>query len=184
MLKSSIIAIMSLLMVSAIYAEKKLKMATGLTIRKAAVIDATPDKVWGALTTSKGAEEFFAPKASIELAVGGKYELYFAPDQPEGSRGSENCKILSFLPEEMLSFSWNNPPHLTTIRSKHTWVVITLKQVKNKTEVVLTHVGWGMGDEWMKAFQYFNKAWEVVLGRLQYRFKKGPIDWKNPPQLK
>ncbi len=25
-----------------------------------------------------------------------------------------------------------------------------------------------------------DKVWEVVLGRLQYRFQKGPIDWKKP----
>ncbi len=160
-----------------------MKMETGLTIRKAAIINATPDKVWNALTTTEGAKTFFAPETEIELAVGGKYELYFAPQEPVGSRGSEGCKILSYLPEEMLSFSWNNPPHLKTIRNSHTWVVITLKPVKNKTEVILTHVGWGMGEEWMKAFQYFNKAWETVLGRLQYRFDKGVVDWNKPPKF-
>jgi hypothetical protein len=50
----------------------------------------------------------------------------------------------------------------------------------NQTRITLTHVGWKMGEEWQKALQYFDKAWEVVLGRLQYRFQKGPIDWKKP----
>ncbi|MHC5039210.1 MAG: hypothetical protein ACYTHM_18030 [Planctomycetota bacterium] len=28
------------------------------------------------------------------------------------------------------------------------------------------------------------KAWlQVVLPRLRYRFKHGPVDWRNPPSL-
>ncbi|MHC4780015.1 MAG: SRPBCC family protein, partial [Planctomycetota bacterium] len=51
--------------------------------------------VWKAWTTSQGAATFFAPAAIIEAEVGGAYELYFMPDGPEGSRGSEGCRIHS-----------------------------------------------------------------------------------------
>ena len=48
----------------------------------------------------------------------------------------------------------------------------------------LTHDGWGEGDEWDKAFEYFTEAWiDVVLPRLEYRFRVGPVDWDNPPHL-
>jgi uncharacterized protein YndB with AHSA1/START domain len=80
------------------------------TIRKEALVNGSVKDVWEAWTTSKGAEAFFAPRANITLGIGGPYELFFDLDAPEGSRGSEGMKILSFLPMEMFSFDWNAPP--------------------------------------------------------------------------
>ena len=64
--------------------EKKLYMTTGLTIRKVVIIPASVDDVWKSWTTKEGVITFFAPKASVELAVGGDYEMYFDPKKPEG----------------------------------------------------------------------------------------------------
>ena len=44
--------------------------------------------------------------------------------------------------------------------------------------VTLTHDGWGVGEEWDQAFDYFTNAWrDIVLPRLKRRFALGPIDW-------
>ena len=123
--------------------EKKLYMTTGLTIRKVVIIPASVDDVWKSWTTKEGVITFFAPKASVELAVGGDYEMYFDPKKPEGQRGSEWCKILSFVPGEMLSFTWNAPPSMPEVRKERTWVVLFFRTLKgNKTQVNLLHVGW------------------------------------------
>lgn len=156
-------------------------MTTGLMIRKAVMVPASADEVFDAFTTLEGVKTFFAPDASLELAVHGKYEMYFDPKAPKGQKGGEGNKILSFIPGEMLSFTWNAPPSLPNVRKEQTWVVLTFQPKGPKqTQVNLFHLGWQMGDEWQKAFQYFDKAWEVVLSRLAYRFQKGPIDWKKP----
>ncbi|NIM10881.1 MAG: SRPBCC domain-containing protein [Candidatus Aminicenantes bacterium] len=161
--------------------EQKWYLETPLAIRKAVVVPAPVDKVWEAWTTTEGVTTFFAPKASVELAVFGDFEMYFDPKQPKGQQGSEGCKILSFITGEMFSFTWNAPLSMPTVRQARTWVVLHFyPHESNHTRITLTHVGWKMGEEWQKALQYFNKTWEVVLGRLQYRFQKGPIDWKKP----
>ena len=157
------------------------------TIRKEVTVNASLEAVWDAWTTAKGAVTFFAPKAIINLAIGGSYELFFNVDAPRGSQGSEGLKILSFLPMEMLSFDWNAPPQYPTVRrDQHTWVVVQFDSIgSNKTRVRLTHIGWKEGDEWHKVFQYFKRAWDVVLARLEYRFSTGPIDWNDrysPPK--
>lgn len=154
----------------------------GRMIRKEVVVRASVEAVWNAWTTSEGAVTFFAPRANIGLALGGPYELYFDLDAPEGSRGSEGLKILSFLPMEMLSFEWSAPPQYPTLRKgQHTWVVLQLYPIgKNEVRVRLTHLGWREGDEWDKVFRYFKRAWDIVLGRLEYMFSKGPIEWNNP----
>jgi uncharacterized protein YndB with AHSA1/START domain len=82
----------------------------GCVIRKEVTVNAPIEEVWNAWTSNDGATRFFAPKARIELAVGGSYELYFDLEAPKGSQGSEGCRVLSFLPLEILSFEWNAPP--------------------------------------------------------------------------
>src|SRR5512136_2558960 len=133
------------------------------TIRKESVVNGSLEDVWNAWTTSKGAEAFFAQRANIRLDIGEPYELLFDLDAPEGSRGSEGMKILSFLPMEMLSFDWNAPPQYPTVRrGRHTWVVVQFHSIdSNKTRVRLAHIGWEEGDEWDKVFQYFKRAWDV-----------------------
>ncbi|MGA3191832.1 MAG: SRPBCC domain-containing protein [Candidatus Bathyarchaeia archaeon] len=151
-------------------------------IRKEVVVNAPVKAVWDAWTTPEGAVTFFAPRANIRLAVGGPYELFFDLDAPEGSQGSEGLKILSFLPMEMLSFEWSTPPEYPTLRKgQRTWVVVQFyPRGQNEVQIRLTHLGWKEGDEWDKVFQYFKRAWDIVLGRLELRFSKGPIDWNNP----
>jgi uncharacterized protein YndB with AHSA1/START domain len=151
-------------------------------IRKEVVVNAPAEPVWNAWTTAKGAVTFFAPKANVKLAIGGPYELFFDLDAPEGSRGSEGMKILSFLPLEMLSFEWNAPPQYPTVRKgQRTWVVVQFRSSgQNEARVRLSHLGWREGEEWDKVFQYFKRAWDIVLGRLEHRFSNGPIDWNNP----
>jgi uncharacterized protein YndB with AHSA1/START domain len=77
-------------------------------VRVEATINAPVSEVWRVWTTSKGAEEFFAEMANIQLAIGGSYEIQFDPkDERSGTKG---LKVLSYAPEEMISFQWNAPP--------------------------------------------------------------------------
>ena len=151
-------------------------------IRKEVVINASQKEVWNAWTSSKGAKAFFAPEANIQLSIGGAYELFFDLDAPAGSRGGEGLKVLSYLPMEMLSFEWNAPPQFPEVRrGPLTWVVVQFSVPKlNQVTVRLTHLGWREGEEWEKVFQYFQSAWDIVLGRLEYRYSGGTIDWNNP----
>jgi uncharacterized protein YndB with AHSA1/START domain len=180
-----LLAILCSLQITAIEQElkgdNKIFLSTGLMIRKVVDVNAALDNTWEAWTTDEGVRSFFAPGSRIELGVGGDYELYFDPKGKPGQKGSENCKILSFLPGEMLSFTWNNPPSIPEIRNEHTWVVIFFQSLEEqKTRVTLAHLGWQAGESWQKALKYFDQAWDLVLGRLQYRFLNGPLDWKNP----
>jgi uncharacterized protein YndB with AHSA1/START domain len=148
-------------------------------------IDAGVKDVWSAWSTDDGVRSFFAPASKIDLKVYGDYEIYFNPEGKAGERGAEGTKILAIQPEKMLTFTWNNPPILPGIRWDYTTVILRFKPVSEKqTRVTLYQVGWGEGEEWDKAYEYFNKAWSmIVLPRLQHRFKVGPIDWNNPPAI-
>jgi hypothetical protein len=62
-------------------------------VRVEVTIDAPVSEVWRLWTTPQGAEEFFAQKANIGLAIGGPYEIQFDPrDETSGTKG---LKVLS-----------------------------------------------------------------------------------------
>jgi uncharacterized protein YndB with AHSA1/START domain len=153
-------------------------------IRESVVVDGGLDEVWDAWTTEDGIRSFFAPACSVELRVGGPYEMLFDLEAEPGSRGGEGVRILAIQPKTMLSFTWNAPPHMPGVRRQFTHVTLRLDPIgTRRTKATVNHGGWGTGQEWDQAYEYFTRAWrDVVLPRLAYRFSVGPVDWSNPPK--
>jgi len=143
-------------------------------IVKEAKVNAAADEAWSCWTSSEGMAQWWATDSRIELRPGGFFELYFLADAPDGSKGSDGCRILSYLPGRMLSFTWNSPPHLPTTRQRHTWVVIEFTPEDRGTRVRLSHIGWpeqGWDDaEWQQTFDYFDRAWGSVIERFEKHF--------------
>jgi len=142
--------------------------------RTEAVISAPVQAVWRCWTTSEGMASFLAKRSRIELRPGGAYELVLKPDNEPGKRGSEGCRVLCFVPYELLAFSWNAPPSIPRLRDAgvKTQVVIRFEPVgREATRVTLAQLGFGKGEDWEKYRAYFRQAWPFVLHRLQARFK-------------
>ena len=143
-------------------------------IEKEIIIKASLEEVWNRWTTNEGIKSFFAQDCEVELQLGGKYEMYFLEDAPTGQRGSEGCKVLSFIPYEMFSFSWNAPPQFPSIRNSgtHTYIVLNFEKIKpRKTKIRLRHLGWQEGKTWDEVFAYFDEAWAKVLTWLAESFE-------------
>jgi uncharacterized protein YndB with AHSA1/START domain len=151
---------------------------TGRMLRVEGDINTPVSEAWRVFTTSEGAEEFFAEKANIGLAIGGPYEIQFDPkDERSGTKG---LKILSYAPEEMISFQWNAPPQLPEVRNGGTWVVVEMRPIDAyRTHVTITHLGWKDGPGWDQAYVHFQRGWSELMNRLQKRFTDGPIDWSK-----
>ena len=141
-------------------------------------VPASQSQVWQAWTTVEGVKSFFAPQSRIDLKPGGAYEMLFDLEAEPGKQGGEGMVVLAVQPEQMLSFTWNAPPHLPNVRGQMTHVVVRLFPIDSQnTWVTLRHDGWGEGEEWDAAFQYFSQVWgEVVLPRLRLRFESGAND--------
>lgn len=151
--------------------------ATGSDVRslvKETVVGTDTYEVWAAWTSSDAIAAWWNPPATrIDLRIGGPFELLFAMDQPEGLRGSEGCQYLAYVPGEMVSFTWNAPPHLA-LREAHTWVVITFTKLSDdSTGVRLVHTGFLEGPNWDAYMDYFNDAWGHVLGLLAAHWPTG-----------
>jgi uncharacterized protein YndB with AHSA1/START domain len=145
--------------------------ARARSLHKEAVVVAPREEVWSCWTTSAGMKTFLASESKIELTPGGAYELYFGPPSAAPARGSEGCKVLGYLPGEILSFDWNAPPQFREVRDQRTCVLIRLEPAgAGKTRVILDHHGWGQGEQWDAVYNYFDQAWDLVMDHLKKRF--------------
>ena len=147
-------------------------------VRVEATVNAPVSEVWRLWTTSQGAEEFFAQQANIRLAIGGPYEIQFDPK--DETSGTKNLKILSYAPQEMISFQWNAPTEYPEVRNGGTWVVVQLHpEGADRTRVTITHLGWKQGPQWDQAYVHFIQGWGDLMKRLERRCVEGPIDWNK-----
>jgi uncharacterized protein YndB with AHSA1/START domain len=148
-------------------------------LEKAVLVEATPQQVWRAWTTVEGVKTFFAPDARIELQPNGRYEILFDLDAPEGKRGSEGCKILSYASEPMLSFSWGAPPKFEKSRAENAqWVVLFFLQVgDSRTLVRLLEFGWKDSAESEQGLQLLRQS--LAIGTL----KPSPKLCQGPSRL-
>lgn len=146
-------------------------------LKKEIVVNTSRSEVWQAFTTEEGARTFFAPDCKIELWIGGKYEIYFSPEKEKGFRRTEGCKVLSFIPEKMLSVSWNAPPEFPEERNvSNPWIILEFDELTpDRTKVTLTHVGWGNGGNWNEIYNYFDKVWDIVFNSLKAKFSGGSV---------
>jgi uncharacterized protein YndB with AHSA1/START domain len=145
--------------------------ASGKDIRsfvKETLIEAPVEAVYAAWTDGAVFPRVYDPSrpeiaANIELAIGGPYEWLW-----DGRVGSNGCQVLSYIPNRMVSFSWNAPPSQPESRARHTWVVVELADTgEGATYLTLTHLGFGSEPHWDETFEYFGKAWPQVLAQLK-----------------
>ena len=74
------------------------------------VVAASPRDAWEAWVDPARVTNFLGEEARIDLRIGGRYEIIFLPNAPEGQQGSEGCRILAYLPGETLALSSHTPP--------------------------------------------------------------------------
>ena len=151
-------------------------------IRKETITTATMEDAWKAWTNVEGVTSFFVPKANIEPVVGGRYELFSTLKSPRGFRGTEGCKVLAIEPLKHLAFEFIAPPQFPNVRRLRTRVDVTFGEVAKGgvVKLDLAHSGFLEGEEWDEYFEFSDWNWDLVLGRFQYRFSVGPIDWNKP----
>ncbi len=147
---------------------------TDRQIIKTASVPAPIDSLWKSWSTAEGITAFLGVPAMMKLERGGPMELYFDANGTPGLRGSEGCTIISYVPREMISFTWNAPPTIPTVRNHayKTWVTVFFSETAEGTDVRLVHTGWPEGEDWNKTYDYFDYAWGQVLMVLQ-RFWAG-----------
>ena len=138
-------------------------------LTKEVCVHAPIEAVWNAWSTADGLV-FISSKSNIELRIGGPYEWFLDGEPDElGKRGGEGSHILAYLPNKMIAFSWTFPPAVPELRNadERTQVVVLLDDAEGHVHVRLYAHGWQEGEPWQRGWEYFDRAWGLVLDAMK-----------------
>lgn len=126
----------------------------GRAIEKDVFINATPDRVFQALTEKAELERWFVPTAEIDARPGGAIKFEWGPGMVEVGT------ILVLEPPHRLSYTWENlGPSPTTI-------TFELTAENDGTRLRLIHTGIGAGEDWDSYYTSVNGGWSAHLKNL------------------
>lgn len=128
----------------------------------------SPEKAFEMFTVNEHLERWLTEAAYVEPNVGGKYELFWNPEDREND-STIGCKILALRPNRLLSFEWKGPKqfkHFMNEIRPLTNVVVSFIPCAVGTEVHLLHTGWRDTPEWEEAREWFDKTWRMALTEL------------------
>jgi uncharacterized protein YndB with AHSA1/START domain len=129
----------------------------------------SPNEAFEFFTVNKHLEKWLTVLADVEPKIGGKYELFWNPEDREND-STIGCKILAVSQGRFLCFEWKGPKQFKRLMNEVrplTNVAVFFIPEPEGTEVHLLHTGWRDMAEWEEARRWFDKAWEISLTKLQ-----------------
>jgi uncharacterized protein YndB with AHSA1/START domain len=127
---------------------------SGRTLEKELFINATPQRVFQALTEPAELERWFVQKAEVDLRPGGAIRFEWAPDAVEMGT------ILVLEPPYRLSYSWG------ALSPGPTTITFELTAENEGTRLRLIHTGIGEGEDWDSYYTAVSSGWSVHLNNL------------------
>jgi len=143
-------------------------------------IDCNINTAFDMFTHNKLLENWLTVKAEVEPNIGGKYELFWEPENRENN-STIGCIVTGIEKNKFISFNWKGPLQFKSIMNLTdplTHVIAFFSQeikTPNKTTIHLFHTGWRNDPDWQDARNFFEKAWLNALGELKDKIKKKSI---------
>ena len=137
-------------------------------IHKSASLPCGPEKAFEYFTKSEHLASWFTNAAEVEPVVGGKYELFWNPQDRE-NESPIGCKVLAVEPGKLLVFEWKGSRQFASLMNEVrplTHVVVSFISEGDGTNIQLIHNGWGDSPEWEAARSWFEQAWNMALAGL------------------
>ena len=139
-----------------------------------AVLKTDVQKAFEMFTVNDKLQSWLTNIADVEPRVGGKYELFWDPDDKENN-STIGCKVTLFEENKLIAFEWKGPPQFkdlmnTIVPLTHVvafFIPCSDSGANPRTEVHLIHAGWGDSPEWQKAKSYFDTAWAIAFKNLE-----------------
>jgi uncharacterized protein YndB with AHSA1/START domain len=144
------------------------------------VVPASAADAWALMTTTDGLASWLAPVVAIDLRIGGDWEASYTPGARLGDAGNIHNRVLSFLPERMLSIAIAEVPtgfpHADAARQL--WTVMAFEPVDaTHTRVRVAMLGYAEGEAFDVLRGHFERGNSYTLIKLRERIVDGPTDW-------
>lgn len=137
-----------------------------------AVLNCSPEIAFGYFSENSRLEKWLTQKADVEIKPGGKFELFWTPDDPDKTNNSTyGCKVLATDKPNYINTEWKGNAVQKSLMNKVRPLInvtILFNEVgKSKTKVTLLHTGWRHSKGWEEARLYFIKSWSGALKALE-----------------
>lgn len=154
----------------------------GFVLRHEAVVPATPEAVWEAISTEAGWMSWAVPFARIELRLEGRIETSYDPLAEPGDPANILSRVLAFLPGRMLAFQAERAPpgfpHPEQLQGLFS-VLEVVPHGQGSSWVSISGVGYTESPAHLELRAFFEQGNAWTLERLVERFSTGPADWST-----
>ena len=163
--------------------------ANSQTLKNTSYINASGEKVlrleinlpvdvttaWKLLTSDDKLKKWIAPLAHIELRSGGYIVTNYDSTKDLADSSSIKLPITTFIDNELLVLKVILNDHFpTSVRNedKNLQEIIQFKKIDNNhTKIISSMIGWGTGNDWDKAYNFFVKGNEWTYKELLKHYK-------------
>jgi hypothetical protein len=148
--------------------EKVLRLETTIPVDKKAA--------WKLLASSDGWKKWAAPVVSIDLKVGGVILTNYDTTKTVNDSSTIRLPIINYIEGEMLTLKveLNNSFSLKAQQEDQNLqeIIQIIPIEKNKTKIVSSMIGWGIGEHWDKTYNFFLKGNEWTYEQIVKLYKK------------
>ncbi len=140
-------------------------------IHRSVLLRRDVNEAYRLFTENRLLESWLTKVAEVEAKVGGKYELFWEPDDRENN-STIGCRVTAIQPNKFISFEWRSPKqfkHFANNADPLTHVTIFFIKVGDSTEIHLIHSGWRQTPEWEEARVWQDQAWAAAFQNLLKR---------------
>lgn len=133
-------------------------------------VDAPVADVWAAHTTAEGWTKWAAPRAEIDLRVGGTYRVQHVPGAAIGDPGTNTLHVVNYVPNELLTLraelveAW--PEVLKADADRLSNVILFDELGPDRTRVRSYGIGYADKPEYDQLLTFFSEANERLYQKL------------------
>lgn len=140
------------------------------TMRAMIELNVPVEVAWNAFTTEAGMTAWTAPKATLDLSIGGLFRTSYDPAADLDGPNAIHQRVLAYEPLRMLSLRTVKAPaefpHAHAIT--HTWGVTWFESLgPNRTRMTFTSMGWQDGPKWDAGWAFFEAGNAMLFDRMR-----------------
>ncbi len=137
-----------------------------------AILNCSIDSAFNYFADNNLLIKWLTNKANVEMKEGGKYELFWTPQDSDLTNNSTyGCRVLAVERPYYLNIEWRGNAEqkefMNNVRPLTNVTVLFSNLDDTKTKVTVIHTGWRQDDNWETARLYFKKAWTVAFKQLE-----------------
>jgi uncharacterized protein YndB with AHSA1/START domain len=129
-------------------------------------LDASPERVFRALTDADELSRWWTTRADSDPRTGGSFSYTWEFEQDTDRNHTRDGTYLDVTPNEHVSYDWSMP-------LANTVVDFRLEPSGNATRLRLVHSGWGSGGDWDPSYEMHESGWRFFLENLKSYVERG-----------